>query len=233
MPSIETYRKQAKQLVRWHRERNYSIGEKVRLLERCRHLTDVEVLEMAMPLTLAQEVVAVEAGFQDWPALKAGADDVAQPSRVAAGDPSLAGAVPILFVRDVEAAAAFYENQLAFRIDFLHGAPPFYGSVSRDRACLHLRFVHEPNFAELAAREDSLILATIEVENVKALFQEYEARNVDFAQRLVRQAWGGLDFHVRDPDGNVVSFVQYRRLARQAEEEHQSPSEISSACTEG
>jgi hypothetical protein len=71
MPSIETYRKQAKLLVRWHRERNYSIGEKLRLLERYRHLTDVEVLQMAMPLTLAQEIVAVEAGFTDWAALKA------------------------------------------------------------------------------------------------------------------------------------------------------------------
>jgi len=69
MPSIETYRKQAKLLVRWHRERNYSIGGKVRLLPRCRDLTDVEVLEMAMPLTLAQEIVAVEAGFRDWAAL--------------------------------------------------------------------------------------------------------------------------------------------------------------------
>ena len=46
MPSIETYRKHAKLLLRWHRERNYSIGGKVRLLERYRHLTDVEVLEM-------------------------------------------------------------------------------------------------------------------------------------------------------------------------------------------
>jgi len=39
-----------------------------------------------------------------------------------------------------------------------------------------------------------------------------QARNVDFAQRLVRQAWGGLDFHVRDPDGNVISFVQHRTV---------------------
>jgi uncharacterized glyoxalase superfamily protein PhnB len=84
-----------------------------------------------------------------------------------------------------------------------------------------LRFVHQTNFAELAAREGSLILATIETANVKALFQEYEARSVDFAQRLVRQAWGGLDFHVRDPDGNVISFVQYRRPAPQAEEGHE------------
>jgi len=221
MPSIETYRKQAKLLVRWHRERSYSIGGKLRLLERYRHLTDAEVLEMAMPLTLAQEIVAVEAGFRDWAALKAGTVDLRQPSRVDLSAPTLVGAVPILFVRDVESAAAFYDGKLGFHIDFLHGKPPFYGSVSRDRACLHLRFVHQTNFAELAAREASLILATIEVANVKALFQEYGARSVDFAQRLVRQAWGGLDFHVRDPDGNVISFVQYRRSAPQGEEEHQ------------
>ena len=210
MPSIETYRKQAKLLVRWHRERNYSIGEKLRLLERYHHLTDVEALEMAMPLTLAQEIVAVEAGFRNWAALKAGIDDLAQPSPVEAGSEILAGAVPIVFVRDVAAAAAFYEGKLGFHLDFLHGKPPFYASVSRDHASLHLRFVHETNFTELAAREPALILATIEVANVKVLFQEYESRQVEFAQRLVRQPWGGLDFHVRDPDGNVISFVQYR-----------------------
>jgi catechol 2,3-dioxygenase-like lactoylglutathione lyase family enzyme len=206
MPSIETYRKQAKLLVRWHRERNYSIGEKLRLLERYRHLTDVEVLEMGMPLTLAQEIVAVEAGFRDWTALKKGIGDAAPVSPADATAPTMTGAVPILFVRDVAAAAAFYEARLGFHVDFLHGKPPFYGSVSRDRVCLHLRFVHQPNFAELAAREPSLILATIEVASVKALFQEYEARSVDFAQRLVRHPWGGLDFHVRDLDGNVISF---------------------------
>ena len=221
MPSIETYRKQAKLLVRWHRERNYSIGEKIRLLERYHQLTDVEALEMAMPLTLAQEIVAVEAGFRNWAALKAGIDDHAQPSPVESSGPTLAGAVPILFVRDVAAAAAFYEGKLGFHIDFLHGKPPFYASVSRDRVSLHLRFVHQTNFTELAAREPALILATIEVASVKRLFQEYESRKVDFAQRLVRQPWGGLDFHVRDPDGNVISFVEYRRPAPQAGERHE------------
>lgn len=210
MASIETYREQATQLIRWHRERNFSIGEKLRMLEHYRHLTDIEVLDMAMPLSLAQEIVAAEAGFRDWAALEAGIDNIEQPSPVETGAPTLQSAVPIVFVRDVKAAAAFYEMKLGFHTDFLHGKPPFYGSVSRDGACLHLRFVHQTNFVELEAREGSLILATIEVANVKALFQEYEARSVDFAQRLARQPWGGLDFHVRDPDGNVISFVQYR-----------------------
>jgi uncharacterized glyoxalase superfamily protein PhnB len=211
MPSIETYRKHAKLLVRWHRERNYSIGEKLRLLERYRHLTDVEALDMAMPLTLAQEIVAVEAGFRDWAALKAGSDAPTEASRMDASVPTLSGAVPILFVRDVAAAAAFYETTLGFHIDFLHGKPPFYASLSRDGACLHLRFVHQTNFTELAAREGSLILATIEAANVKALFEEFEAHGAEFPQRLTRQPWGGLDFHVRDPDGNVISFVEFRR----------------------
>jgi uncharacterized glyoxalase superfamily protein PhnB len=212
MPTLDTYRKQAKQLVRWHRERNYSIGEKFRLLERYRHLTDVEALNTPLPLTVAQEIVAVEAGFQNWAALKASAANLKRTPAPIEGKPAFLGCVPILFVRDVSKAAAFYEERLGFQVDFLHGNPPFYSSVSRDRTCLHLRFVHsEPNFAALAAREGSLILASIEVRNVKALFEEYERRGVEFPQRLVRQAWGGIDFHVRDVDGNVISFVEYRQ----------------------
>jgi catechol 2,3-dioxygenase-like lactoylglutathione lyase family enzyme len=122
---------------------------------------------------------------------------------------AMKSAVPILFVRDVPASAAFFRDSLGFEIDFLHGAPPFYGSVSRGEACLHLRCVHDPNFAELAAREVSLILATIEVSDVHALFAEFSARGVEFPQQPTRQAWGGTDFHVRDPDGNVFSFVSY------------------------
>jgi uncharacterized glyoxalase superfamily protein PhnB len=125
------------------------------------------------------------------------------------GEIALKSIVPILFVRNVSASAAFFREKLGFAVDFLYGEPPFYGSVSRGHACLHLRFVHRPNFAELAAREVSLILATVEVSDVQGLFEELAARDVDFAQAPTRQAWGGTDFHVRDPDGNVISFVAY------------------------
>jgi catechol 2,3-dioxygenase-like lactoylglutathione lyase family enzyme len=117
--------------------------------------------------------------------------------------------VPILFVRDVPASAAFFKEKLGFKIDFLYGEPPFYGSVSRDGVCLHLRFVRQPNFADLAARESSLILASIEVSDIQGLFAEFNARGVDFAQTPTVKPWGGTDFHVRDPDGNVISFVAY------------------------
>jgi hypothetical protein len=47
-------------------------------------------------------------------------------------------------VTNVQTSAAFFRDKLGFVIHFLHGHPPFYGSVSRGAACLHLRFVHEP-----------------------------------------------------------------------------------------
>jgi uncharacterized glyoxalase superfamily protein PhnB len=122
---------------------------------------------------------------------------------------ALKSIVPILFVRDVPKSADYFRDKLGFGIEFLYGDPPFYGAVSRDEVCIHLRCVHQPNFAELAAREVSLILATIEVADVHALFKEIEDRGAEIAQIPTRQTWGGTDFHVRDPDGNVISFVSF------------------------
>ena len=122
---------------------------------------------------------------------------------------ALKPAVPILFVRDVSASAAFFQTRLGFETDFLYGDPPFYGAVSRGEACLHLRCVEKPNFAELAGRETSLILATMEVSDVHALFEEFKERGIDFPQPPMKQPWGGTDFHIRDLDGNVISFVTY------------------------
>jgi len=209
MPTLDTYRKHAKLLMRWHREGDYSIGGKVRQLARFSALTDREALALKFTLALAQEIVAVEAGCESWAALKAATADVPKTPRPPAGPPALKVAIPILLVRNVEASADFFREKLGFEIDFLHGAPPFYGSVSRDGVCLHLRFVHEPVFALAAAREKSLICASIEVTNVQGLSAEFTTRGAPFAQSLTKQAWGGTDLHVRDPDGNVISFVSY------------------------
>lgn len=209
MPTLETYRKQAKLLVRWHREGDYSVGGRVRQLERYRSLTDCEVLELKFTLALAQEIVAVEAGHQSWAELKAVASGARKTPRNEPGPPLLKNVTPILFVHDVKKSAAWFRDKLNFQIDFLHGLPPFYGAVSRDGVCLHLRFVRNPFFAKAAAEEGGLILASVQVTNVQGLFEKFKARGVEFAQKLKKQAWGGTDFQVRDPDGNVISFVTY------------------------
>ena len=208
MSRLEIYRKQAKQLVRWHREGNYSIGGRIRGLARYKTLTDREALALAFPLREAQEIVAVEAGHSSWAALKVAVADTAKrptPRRTTA--PRLTRAVPIIFVANVQASAEFFRDTLGFSIDFLHGHPPFYGAVSRDGACVHLKFVHEPVFAVGAHDRDGLIMAFIEVENVKALYAKCVAAGATFEQKLKKQAWGGRDFIVRDLDSNAICFA--------------------------
>jgi uncharacterized glyoxalase superfamily protein PhnB len=209
MPTIETYRKQAKLLLHWHREGNYSIGGRVRKLERYQLLTDREVLALKFTLTMAQEIVALEAGYRTWAELKAATAGAPKTPRAASGEQFLRKVMPVLLVRDVTTCATYFQKKLGFEIDFLHGLPPFYGAVSRDGVCLHIRYVQQPFFAQTAAQEKSLICASIEVSNVQGLFEEFKGRGVEFAQTLTKQAWGGTDFQVRDPDGNVISFVTY------------------------
>ena len=209
MPTIETYRKQAKLLLRWHREGNYSIGGRVRGLDRYQSLTDCDVLALKFTLTMAQEIVAVEAGYRSWAELKAAAAGAPKTLRASSGPPFLKKVIPILLVRDVTNCATFFQQKLGFEIDFLHGLPPFYGAVSRDGVCLHIRYVQQPFFAQAAVQEKSLICASFEVSNVQGLFKEFKGRGAEFAQTLTKQAWGGTDFQVRAPEGNVLSFVTY------------------------
>ncbi len=184
MSRLDIYKKHAKQLVRWHREGNYSIGGRIRGLARYQTLTDREALALEFPLREAQEIVALEAGYASWAATER--------SRL-----------PISF----DSSAEFFKNTLGFSIDFLHGEPPFYGSVPRDGACVHLKFVHEPVLTIGAQDRDGFIVAFIEVENVKALYAEYVTSGAIFDQKLKKQAWGGRDFVVRDPDDNGLCFV--------------------------
>jgi catechol 2,3-dioxygenase-like lactoylglutathione lyase family enzyme len=207
MSRLDIYKKQAKQLVHWHREGNHSIGGRIRGLARYRTVTDRQALALAFPLREAQEIIALEAGYANWAALKVAIANEPRQTRATSPTLRLTRAIPVIYVADVKASADFFRNTLGFSIDFLHGKPPFYGSVSRDGACLHLKFVHEPVFAVGAHDRDGFIAAFIEVENVKALYAEYVTAGAMFDQKLKKQAWGGRDFIVRDPDGNGICFV--------------------------
>jgi catechol 2,3-dioxygenase-like lactoylglutathione lyase family enzyme len=208
MSTLESFRKQARQLVRWHREANYSVAGRIRMLARYRDLTDVAALALRFPLAEAQEIIAVENGHQSWAALKAAVEAAphAGPSASTAGEPSLTSAIPILFVSNVQASADFFCEKLGFDIDFLHGNPPFYGSVLRDGARLHLRFVHEPAFVTGVIEKEQLLAAFITVDDVKSLFAEYLEAGVEMHSRLKKEPWGGHGFTLLDPDGNRLYF---------------------------
>lgn len=207
--SLDFHRRQARQLLRWHRERNYSVGSRIRVLPRYRNLSDTEALALRFPLAEAQEIVALEHGYESWPVMRQAALRGLLPERESVREPSeprVAAAVPILFVCNVQAAAAFWADVLGFDIDFLHGHPAFYGGVSRDGVRLHLRFVHEPAFASGIIEREKLLAAFVTVSDAKALFAEYVDAGVTFGQRLQKEPWGGFGFSVLDGDGNYIYF---------------------------
>jgi uncharacterized glyoxalase superfamily protein PhnB len=43
--------------------------------------------------------------------------------------------------------------------------------------------------------------------NVRRLYAQYKAADVELARELRKEAWGGTVFVVRDPDGNAICFA--------------------------
>jgi catechol 2,3-dioxygenase-like lactoylglutathione lyase family enzyme len=205
--NLDNLKKQAKLLVRWHRDGNYSIGGRIRKLARYRNLTDVEALALKFPLGEAQEIIALEAGYASWAELKTALAVAPKQAKPKLSAPRIKSAKPVISVTNVEASAAFFSDKLGFTIDFLHGHPPFYGAVSRGGACLHLRFVHEPVFKDQIREQEQLLSAFLDVDNIQSLFAEFKAAGVSFAQPLRKEPWGASAFIVLDPDGNRICFA--------------------------
>jgi hypothetical protein len=72
VPNLENLKKQAKLVLRWHRDGYYPVAAQTRAaLARYRHLSDPEILAAGFKLGDAQELVARQHGFESWQALKA------------------------------------------------------------------------------------------------------------------------------------------------------------------
>ncbi|WP_144224057.1 VOC family protein [Mesorhizobium amorphae] len=212
MPNLENLRKQAKQYLRWHRERYYPVATEIRaVLPRFRHLIDdAQVLEKEFKLSDAQELVARKQGFDGWQALKAGIPAMSTQPKPAMAAPFLSGTAALLYVADVKASCEFFTSRLGFEVDFVYGDPPFYAAVKRDRAQLCLRLVCEPVFVGDVRQREQLLSASITVDTaaeIKQLFLEFQSAGVGFHQDLRKEPWGARDFIVLDPDGNLILFA--------------------------
>ena len=125
-------------------------------------------------------------------------------------NPTLINATPQLFVSDIVASCDFFTRVLGFGVEFVYGEPPFYARVIRDGASLALRHVDRPvmeKLAEAMKADVDMLAASISVDDVQALYSEFQAAGVAFHQDLRAEAWGARTFIVRDPDGNLLLFA--------------------------
>jgi uncharacterized glyoxalase superfamily protein PhnB len=211
MPNIENLKKQAKQYLRWHRQRYYPVAAEIKAaLPRFRNLGDVQILESSFKLADAQELVARQMGFDSWQALMSGANVMADEFKQTTRGPVLNAIEAQLFVANIKRACDFYTNTLGFAVAFVYGDPPFYGQVVRDKARINLRLVCEPVFAGDVRKREGLLSASITLataSEIKQLFLSYKAAGVFFYQALKKEPWGTRTFIVSDPDENLILFA--------------------------
>src|SRR5271169_1630707 len=139
MPNLENLKKQAKLILRWHRERHYPVAAQIRgLMPRFLNMPDAEILAANFKLSDAQEMVARQHGFDNWQALKAGLSATSCRVNLSPSKATIVCAEPQLFVTDIKRACEFFHEKLGLSLVFSYGDPPSYAQIGRDAARLNL-----------------------------------------------------------------------------------------------
>jgi hypothetical protein len=211
MPNLENLKKQAKLILRWHRERHYPVSAQIREhLPRFLNMSDSEILAASIKLSDAQEMVAKQQGFDSWQALKAGLSTTLPKVKSSPSKATIVGAEPQLLVTDIKRSCEFLLEKLGFSLVFSYGKPPYFAQVARDSARLNLRCVERPVIESTVRDREELLSASMTVATageIKLLFLEFQSAGVAFHQRLKKQPWGARNFVVKDPDGNLLLFA--------------------------
>jgi catechol 2,3-dioxygenase-like lactoylglutathione lyase family enzyme len=211
MANLENLKKQAKLILRWHRERYYPVAAQIRAaLPRFRQLSDPEFLASTFKLSDAQEMVARQAGFETWQALKSGIGTMPQQANQTQAKPVITATAVELFVADIKTSCDFFTEKLGFSIVFVYGEPPFYAQVKRDSGFINLKHMDRPVIDPALRDRESLLSSDMVVntaDEIKQLYLEFQGKGVTFFQTLKKMPWGAQNFIVKDPDGNLLLFA--------------------------
>ena len=211
MPNLENLKKQAKLILRWHRERHYPVAAQIRgHLPRFLNIPDAEILAASFQLSDAQEMIARQQGFDSWQALRAGLSTTPLKVKSAPSKATIVGAEPQLLVTDIKRSCEFFREKLGFSLVFSYGKPPYYAQVRRDAARLNLRCIDRSVIESTVRDLEELLSASMTVataDEIKLLFLEFQSAGVAFHQKLKKQPWDARNFVVKDPDGNLLLFA--------------------------
>jgi uncharacterized glyoxalase superfamily protein PhnB len=101
--------------------------------------------------------------------------------------------VPILSVKNVPAAIGYYVDKLGFEKEWDWGSPPTFGCVGRDQVRI---------FLSQGAQGASCMWISIFVQDVDALYQDYQKRGAIIRQQPTNFPWGVREMNVQDLDGH-------------------------------
>src|ERR1700683_3269709 len=99
----------------------------------------------------------------------------------------LTGLAPVLHVKDMTAALAYYRDKLGFNVTFSWKEPPRYVCLCLDDAAIHLNSYVPPEGASHVA---------FFCRGVDALYEQFVARGVPITEPITNEPYGMREFVV-------------------------------------
>lgn len=130
--------------------------------------------------------------------------------------------LPVLPVRDMEMAIAWYEQALQLRTVYRHAGdlptePTNYAILTRDGLHIHLILDESPSQND-NAHADGLEAPAwttagtgylyLLVQDIDECHLEVQSRKIEISRELQTEIWGARAFNLVDPSGNVIHIEQ-------------------------
>ena len=121
----------------------------------------------------------------------------------------LVRSAPVLFVRDVQAAAKHYRTAMGFSEPLIYGEPPSFAILHRDT--MHLMLKQIDDHTRIVPRwtvSPGLWDMYFWVDDVEALYREFVGRGAKIDYEPCDQPYGCREFGTQDIDGHDIGFGQ-------------------------
>ena len=112
------------------------------------------------------------------------------------------GCIPIITVRDIQSAKAFYVDVLGFAVEFEWGEPLTMVGLCKDAVEVHLF----SSLHENARQPPGTANISVLTDEVDELFERCRASAAEVLIEPGARPYGLIDFAIRDPEGNVLNF---------------------------
>lgn len=110
-----------------------------------------------------------------------------------------------VFTTDLARARRFYAGALGLPETSYGGGAAVFDTGQAKLIVEHID-ADDPEAAELLGRFTAF---SFTVASMAAAITELAPHSIDWLSRSERQPWGGVLSHLRDPDGNVLTLVEY------------------------
>lgn len=118
--------------------------------------------------------------------------------------PRITDATPVLLVRDVVKAAAYYTEKFGFTVERFWGEPPMFTIARRDGVSIMLNQVNADDTFKPNGAYDGRFSVYIDVDDADALHAEIAAKGADIVCAPEDMLYMMREFQVRDLDGHLL-----------------------------